>query len=127
MPSMRPISKSPAQSSALHHPFPRCLQKPVAPCSGNGHRAQINHIHSPVQFPITCRASSTMTDSAMANGKVSVPFIEERTQQACAAGRLSEDGTAFLEEHRIRGYEVGPDQKTTIVTLANLLQVCSSL
>ena len=34
-----------------------------------------------------------------------------------------EDGTAFLEEHRIRGYEVGPDQETTIVTMANLLQV----
>ena len=29
-----------------------------------------------------------------------------------------------MEEHRIRGYEVGPDQKTTITTIANLLQVC---
>ena len=28
-----------------------------------------------------------------------------------------------MEEHRIRGYEVGPDQKTTITTIANLLQV----
>ena len=45
-------------------------------------------------------------------------------QEACAAGHVSEDGTAFLEEHRIRGYEVGPDQQTTIVTMANLLQVC---
>ena len=45
-------------------------------------------------------------------------------QEACAAGHLSEDGTAFLEEHRIRAYEVGPDQQTTIVTMANLLQVC---
>ena len=44
-------------------------------------------------------------------------------QEACAAGHLSENGTAFLEEHRIRGYEVGPDQQTTIVTMANLLQV----
>ena len=44
-------------------------------------------------------------------------------QEACAAGHLSQDGTAFLEEHRIRGYEVGPDQQTTIVTMANLLQV----
>ena len=46
-------------------------------------------------------------------------------QEACAAGHLSENGTAFLEEHRIRGYEVGPDQQTTIVTMANLLQVCT--
>jgi hypothetical protein len=28
-----------------------------------------------------------------------------------------------MEEHRIRAYEVGPDQRTTIVTIANLLQV----
>jgi hypothetical protein len=40
----------------------------------------------------------------------------------CAAGRLIYDGTAWVEEHRIRGYEVGPDQKTTISTIANLLQ-----
>lgn len=32
-------------------------------------------------------------------------------------------GKAWVEEHRIRGYEVGPDQKTTITTMANLLQV----
>ncbi|KAK9820844.1 hypothetical protein WJX81_006136 [Elliptochloris bilobata] len=40
----------------------------------------------------------------------------------CAAGRLIYKGTAWVEEHRIRGYEVGPDQKTTITTIANLLQ-----
>ena len=32
-----------------------------------------------------------------------------------------------MEEHRIRGYEVGPDQKTTITTMANLLQVLCPL
>ncbi len=37
-------------------------------------------------------------------------------------GRLSPDSTIFMEEHRIRAYEVGPDQRTTIVTIANLLQ-----
>lgn len=30
-----------------------------------------------------------------------------------------------MENHRIRAYEVGPDQRATIVTIANLLQVCS--
>ena len=51
-----------------------------------------------------------------------------QAQPACAAGHLSADGTAFLEEHRVRGYEVGPDQKTTILTMANLLQVpCNCL
>mmetsp|Transcript_20653 Transcript_20653/g.62236 ORF Transcript_20653/g.62236 Transcript_20653/m.62236 type:complete len:374 (-) Transcript_20653:315-1436(-) len=29
---------------------------------------------------------------------------------------------SFTEEHRIRSYEVGPDQRTSIVTIANLLQ-----
>uniref|UniRef100_UPI003F7784EC Acyl-[acyl-carrier-protein] hydrolase n=1 Tax=Chlamydomonas reinhardtii TaxID=3055 RepID=UPI003F7784EC len=32
------------------------------------------------------------------------------------------DKRSFREEHRIRGYEVSPDQRATIVTVANLLQ-----
>lgn len=36
---------------------------------------------------------------------------------------LSHDLRSFSEEHRIRAYEVGPDQRTTIATIANLLQV----
>lgn len=41
-----------------------------------------------------------------------------------AAGQLRGDSTSFVEQHRIRAYEVGPDQCATIVTVANLLQVC---
>ncbi|KAK9815411.1 hypothetical protein WJX72_003238 [[Myrmecia] bisecta] len=40
-------------------------------------------------------------------------------------GRLiyqEEDPISFKEEHRIRSYEVGPDQQATITTVANLLQ-----
>lgn len=33
---------------------------------------------------------------------------------------------SFKEEYRIRGYEVSPDQRATIVTIANLLQVSGS-
>ncbi len=40
---------------------------------------------------------------------------------------LAPDDRSFLEEHRIRSYEVGPDQRTTIVTIANLLQVCAAV
>lgn len=36
---------------------------------------------------------------------------------------LDEGAESFTEEHRIRSYEVGPDQCTSIVTIANLLQV----
>ena len=40
-----------------------------------------------------------------------------------AAGQLRGNSTSFVEQHRIRAYEVGPDQCATIVTVANLLQV----
>lgn len=42
---------------------------------------------------------------------------------APAAGAFLPDKRSFREEHRIRGYEVSPDQRATIVTVANLLQV----
>ena len=70
-----------------------------------------------------CRASAAVSEERITNGEAR-PMTLQAPQQPCEAGRLTDDGTAFLEEHRIRGYEVGPDQKTTIVTIANLLQVC---
>ncbi|KAH7622584.1 putative Oleoyl-acyl carrier protein thioesterase 1, chloroplastic [Nannochloris sp. 'desiccata'] len=39
---------------------------------------------------------------------------------------LIKDKRVFREEHRIRGYEVGPDQHASIVTIANLLQEVAS-
>lgn len=41
-------------------------------------------------------------------------------------GQLARQATAYLEEHRIRSYEVDPNQRTTMVTIANLLQVCNT-
>lgn len=32
----------------------------------------------------------------------------------------------FLSHYRVRGYEVGPDQRTTMITIANLLQEVAS-
>eukprot|EP00197_Chlamydomonas_leiostraca_P005602 CAMPEP_0202869348 /NCGR_PEP_ID=MMETSP1391-20130828/12405_1 /ASSEMBLY_ACC=CAM_ASM_000867 /TAXON_ID=1034604 /ORGANISM="Chlamydomonas leiostraca, Strain SAG 11-49" /LENGTH=347 /DNA_ID=CAMNT_0049549661 /DNA_START=114 /DNA_END=1158 /DNA_ORIENTATION=+ len=37
-------------------------------------------------------------------------------------GSFTADLSSFSEQHRIRGYEVRPDQRATIVTIANLLQ-----
>uniref|UniRef100_A0A2Z5X8I3 Acyl-[acyl-carrier-protein] hydrolase n=1 Tax=Eudorina sp. NIES-3984 TaxID=1941220 RepID=A0A2Z5X8I3_9CHLO len=37
-------------------------------------------------------------------------------------GSFLPDKRSFREEHRIRGYEVSPDQRATVVTVANLLQ-----
>ncbi|KAA6418468.1 MAG: acyl-ACP, partial [Trebouxia sp. A1-2] len=49
-------------------------------------------------------------------------FVNRKTFPAPAAGVLQDNATLFVEEHRIRAYEVGADQKTTISTIANLLQ-----
>ncbi|DBA83590.1 hypothetical protein WJX77_005571 [Trebouxia sp. C0004] len=49
-------------------------------------------------------------------------FVNRTTFPAPAAGVLQDNATLFVEEHRIRAYEVGADQKTTISTIANLLQ-----
>ena len=46
---------------------------------------------------------------------------------APAPGRLENTAQDFVEEHRIRAYEVGVDQKATLITLANLLQVRISI
>ncbi len=40
--------------------------------------------------------------------------------------RMIADGRAFEEEHRVRGYEVGPNRKSTMITIANLLQEVAS-
>ncbi len=40
--------------------------------------------------------------------------------------RMTRENRAFEEEHRIRGYEVGPNRKTTMITIANLLQEVAS-
>ena len=51
--------------------------------------------------------------------------VSRETLPAPAPGQLQHNATVFVEEHRIRAYEVGADQKTTISTIANLLQVLS--
>lgn len=42
-------------------------------------------------------------------------------------GQLLHGRTAFQEEHKIRSYECGPDQATTVFTISNLLQVRAPL
>lgn len=52
--------------------------------------------------------------------------VAQPTWTQPAAARMTRGNRAFEEEHRIRGYEVGPDQKTTMITIANLLQEAAS-
>lgn len=74
-----------------------------------------------VQQTIRCRAAATVEH---------VPKICEEHFQTAAkempaprGGKLKEKATAYIEEHRIRAYEADPNQRTTIVTMSNLLQV----
>ncbi len=53
----------------------------------------------------------------------SMPVLQQLSPPVHAS-RLTDDNTVFEEQHRIRGYEVGPDRQATILTIANLLQVC---
>lgn len=52
----------------------------------------------------------------------SMPMLQQLSPPVHAS-RLTDDNTVFEEQHRIRGYEVGPDRQATILTIANLLQV----
>lgn len=54
---------------------------------------------------------------------VNVKQVFSEKLPSIAGGSFENDATSFWEEHRVRAYEVGPDQKATIVTIANLLQV----
>jgi len=77
--------------------------------------AAVEQERSTTSTPISRPPSaSTPTSSKVAH--LSFP-------EASAPPQFSPACDSFSETHRIRGYEVRPDQRTTIVTVANLLQV----
>lgn len=45
---------------------------------------------------------------------------------ALTEAHFEASNTVFVEEFRIRGNEAGPDQRANIITIANLLQVCTA-
>lgn len=54
----------------------------------------------------------------------------ESEQLVCAGsvpdlrgGRFGNERKCYVEQHRVRSYEVGPDRRATVPTIANLLQV----
>ena len=77
----------------------------------DGHSAKGNH---------RCQAASavqTATESPETEFKIAAEEMP-----APRGGYLKEEATAYVEEHRIRAYEADPNQRTTIVTMSNLLQ-----
>ena len=63
---------------------------------------------------LTCRSAAVQASE--------VSLFQE-VFPAPAPGQFAPDKLRFSEEHRIRGYEVAPDQRANVVTVANLLQV----
>lgn len=51
-----------------------------------------------------------------------VPEVAVPSFPAPQAGHFITNQTAFTEGHMIKGHEAGPDQKATVVTIANILQ-----
>lgn len=99
--------------------------------SGLPHPIKGASISQRLATPSCCSRSVAATASATAEfdqiAKVTLESLQARPDPrevlpVPSQAGLSPEHTSFLEEHRIRAYEVGPDQRTTIVTIANLLQ-----
>ena len=74
-----------------------------------------------LQQTVRCRAAALVEDAPQLSAK---PFqTAAKEMPAPQGGKLKEKATAYIEEHRIRAYEADPNQRTTIVTMSNLLQV----
>lgn len=72
----------------------------------------------PTRGQAHCRSATLQTvPAADAAPAVSVPVFP-----APKPGQFVNQNTTFQEEHRIRGYEVTPNQQASIVTIANLMQ-----
>jgi hypothetical protein len=93
-------------------------------------------VHHPNIRRINCLSSST---SAVTNGlgrRVVCRAVSEtdpaafscvtQVWKAAQPSRMILDDRAFVEEYRIRGYEVGPSGETSILTIANLMQEVAS-
>ncbi len=77
-----------------------------------GHSAKCHH---------RCQAASAAVDYAQESPETEFKIAAEE-MPAPRGGKLKEQATAYIEEHRIRAYEADPNQRTTIVTMSNLLQ-----
>lgn len=75
-------------------------------------------------MPAPCVAQAVATEAPVSAStpNKALSNIAHASLPGIKGGRLVNNCTSFIEEHRIRSYEVGADQRTTIVTIANLLQ-----
>ena len=112
-----PVATS-IQGLHKHSQSPRCKPPKVRT------RANVGPIRTQKSFDVSCHTAALEREAIRAEA-LEDEHISRDTLPAPSPGKLQHNATVFVEEHRIRAYEVGPDQKTTISTIANLLQVCS--
>ena len=101
-------------------------------CSTKLSRRQVENIH-PFSLGLRPRNASSVQQHPRCQAAVAIedaPRVQDGTFKTAAkempaprGGKLKEKATAYIEEHRIRAYEADPNQRTTIVTMSNLLQV----
>ncbi len=65
----------------------------------------------------------TRPESSVASATPVVAAVVTAEFPAAAPGRFINNSTAFVQEFPVRGYEVAPNQRASLVTIANLLQV----
>ena len=122
------------ERSPLHLPIARKMNKPFRSVhntrvGASEHLDGFRSINAGVrqkaaqslQQTIRCRAAAIVEDAPKAHTNEFQTAAKE--MPAPRGGKLKEKATAYIEEHRIRAYEADPNQRTTIVTMSNLLQV----
>lgn len=78
-----------------------------------------------VRFPTRC--SAVELSSASAAPPPPAAIKEKGLAERLRMGRLEEDGLSFKECFIVRCYEVGINKTATVETIANLLQVQTSI
>lgn len=103
------------------------LQKKQSPQPAAGSRPHAHLVGPRIQRSnnVKCHTAALECEATRAEAHED-EHVSRDTLPAPSPGQLQHNATVFVEEHRIRAYEVGADQKTTISTIANLLQVCTS-
>ena len=74
---------------------------------------------SSLRRPLDRNTSWVVPRSAGA-GLAVAPMVEFASAEP---GRFIDNNSSFLQEFPVRGYEVSPNQRASMVTIANLLQV----
>ena len=109
------ISASGQSCSRCYSSFGRSCIRARRPSARNGanHRA------------VTRGDPSVVEQQASVVGQATVEVAVAEFPSA-APGRFINGNTAFVQEFPVRGYEVSPNQRASMVTVANLLQVRTS-